>query len=65
MCKILKVSKSGFYKWLRRLPKQNDEIALLTEIKAIHKRSRGSYGYIRITKELKKKIRSGCLILLM
>ena len=55
MCKILKVSKSGFYKRSKRPPKQYDELALLTDIKAIHKKSRGTYGYRRITKALKKK----------
>ena len=53
MCKILEVSKSGFYKWLKRQPKKNNELSLLTEIKAIHKKNRGTYGYPRITKVLK------------
>ena len=53
MCKILEVSKSGFYKWLKRQPKKNNKLSLLTEIKAIHKKNRGTYGYPRITKVLK------------
>lgn len=55
MAEVLKVSKSGFYAYLKR-PKSNREIEnnlLLEKIKAVHKSSHGIYGYPRITSELK------------
>ena len=54
MCLILKVSRSGFYKWLKRF-KKNDELALIARIKAIHEKSRATYGYPRITSTLKRQ----------
>jgi len=56
MAKVLGVSKSGFYAYLKR-PKSNQEKEnelLLEKIKKIHKRSHGIYGYPRITKELRQ-----------
>lgn len=63
MCKVLKVSRSGYYAWLKR-PKSNRQKAnekLLEEIKESHKRSRGLYGVRRITRDLnnRKKIKCG------
>jgi len=55
MAEVLKVSKSGFYAYLKR-PKSNREIEnnlLLEKIKAVHRSSHGIYGYPRITSELK------------
>jgi len=57
MADTLLVSKTGFYKWLN--PKMNsskgkEETILLEKIKNIHAESEGSYGYIRVTKQLKK-----------
>ena len=55
MCKVLKVSKSGYYKWFKTEQKvKKNEIALLVEIKTIHNKSRGTYGYLRVTQELKR-----------
>jgi putative transposase len=54
MCRLLGVSSSGFYAWshpLRSLRAQGDE-ALLTQIRSIHARSRGTYGAPRIHAEL-------------
>jgi putative transposase len=54
MCRLLGVSPSGFYAWSTR-PRskraQADEV-LLGEIRAIHQRSRGTYGAPRIHAEL-------------
>ncbi|WP_373855384.1 IS3 family transposase [Desulfocucumis palustris] len=55
MAKVLKVSKSGFYAYLKR-PKSNREIEndlLLNKIKAVYKKNYGIYGYPLITNELK------------
>ncbi len=56
MCRVLEVSRSGFYAWLRR-PESNRTKAdrkLKVWIRAIHKRTRKSYGSPRIHEELKE-----------
>ena len=46
MCRLLKVSKSGFYAWDGRpmSHRERTDIALTAKIHAIHRRSRGAYG---------------------
>jgi putative transposase len=54
MCHLLGVSPSGYYAWARRpraQRRQTDE-TLLAQIRAIHQRSRGTYGAPRIHFEL-------------
>ena len=46
------VSRSGYYNWLDREPSQ--EPLIKTHIKAIHKKSRGTYGSPRIHRTLKE-----------
>src|SRR5215218_8507584 len=55
LCRILWVSRSGYYGWKGRPPSERDkENAALTErIREIHSRSRQVYGYPRIHAELK------------
>lgn len=55
LCKVLKVSRSGYYDWKERPPSRRDcENANLTErIREIHHRSRGTYGYPRVHAELR------------
>ena len=55
MAKVLKVSQSGYYKWVRKLAapiteKELDDIALTEKIFELFKRSRGSFGSRKITK---------------
>ena len=54
MCRSLGVGSSGFYAWLKRpeSPRRRDNLRLLTEIKAVHRRSRKTYGSPRIYAEL-------------
>lgn len=54
MCKVLQVSKSGFYRWLKSGPsKRARQNKLLTEqIRRIHQQSHGTYGSPRITMQL-------------
>ncbi len=62
MCRLLKVSRSGYYAWQRR-PKSKREISndqLDKEIKEIYESSRQTYGSPRITKELKKRKKIHC-----
>jgi len=55
LCRVLGVSPSGYYAWSERPPSaraQADDI-LLEQIRAIHARSRGTYGARRIRVELR------------
>ena len=55
MCKVFKVSRSGFYDWRNQTPsnRDNENRMLLSEIMRIHGRSKASYGSPRITGELR------------
>ncbi len=62
MCRVLGVSRSGYYAWRERSPSKRavSDAALLERIHAFHKRSRGTYGAPRILKDLKgEKINVG------
>src|SRR4029453_2310273 len=54
LCKVLKVSRSGYYAWRDRPPSRRDRenAALIEQIRQIHHRSRGTYGYPRVHAEL-------------
>lgn len=54
MCSVLKVSTSGYYKWLHKTPSNRElrNIMLIKEIHLIYRASRGRYGSPRIAKEL-------------
>lgn len=55
MCRVLEVSRSGYYAWLERPPSKRDleDAWLLERIETIHERSRGTYGSPRIHAELR------------
>ena len=55
VCRVLKVSRSGYYDWKDRpLSKRaRDNIALTKKIREIHTRSRQTYAYPRVHAELK------------
>jgi len=55
LCRVLKVSRSGYYDWKDRLPSKRDqENATLAErIREIHHSSRETYGYPRVHAELR------------
>jgi transposase InsO family protein len=57
MCKVLKVSKSGYYAWRRGKPgrRQKENESLLGHIQEVHKQSRGTYGSLRVKVELNEK----------
>lgn len=61
MCRVLCVSRSGYYAWLKRPPSDREradhELAQL--IRATHERSRGTYGSPRIHAELRAQ---GCKV---
>lgn len=54
MCRVLGVSSSGYYQWLRRKmsARQRADAELTEKIRFIHARSRGTYGAPRIRAEL-------------
>lgn len=54
MCKVLKVSTSGYYKWLHKTPSKRAirHVMLIEEINRVYRESRCRYGSPRITKEL-------------
>jgi transposase InsO family protein len=54
MSRILQVSTSGFYAWSKRLEsaRSRSDRALVVDIKAVHKASRGTYGSPRVHREL-------------
>lgn len=56
MCRVLEVSVSGYYGWLKR-PKskraqEND--SLMDKIKAVHKQGRNQYGSPKVYRQLRK-----------
>jgi putative transposase len=55
MCSVLSVSSSGYYAWQTRpvSPRVQVNQKLLPEIRAIHNRSRKTYGSPRVHAELK------------
>ncbi len=61
LCRMLGVSKSGYYAWRDRPPsRRTQQDALLTEkIREIHSRSRETYGYPRVHAEL-RSLGIGC-----
>jgi len=54
MCRLLHISRSGFYAWLDRPMSERDrsDLALTGKIETIHRRSRGVYGSPNIHAEL-------------
>ena len=64
MCRLLKVSRSGFYAWLERpkCARALKDLALTAKIEMIHRRSRDTYGARNIHAELADDhgIRIGC-----
>jgi putative transposase len=53
-CRVLNVSRSGYYDWLHRLdsPRVQENELLLKQIRQIHHESRGTYGSPRVHAEL-------------
>lgn len=54
LCRVLRVSRSWFYAWIGgRTWTRGHDSAAMVHIKAIHRRSRGTYGSPRIAAELR------------
>ncbi len=54
LCKMLRVSRSGYYDWKDRPPsrRSREDAALTAKIRQIHERSRETYGSPRVQAEL-------------
>jgi putative transposase len=54
LCRVMEVSVSGYYKWLKRKPskREMEDNRLEINIRAAHQRGRGTYGALRIKDEL-------------
>ena len=54
LCRVLQVSKSGYYAWLRRDPSDRafEDEKLRPKILSAFERGRGTYGSVRVQKEL-------------
>ena len=57
MCRVLEVSRSGYYRWLKRKPskRQLDNQRLDAQIRQIYEKSKGRYGSPKITQELRDR----------
>jgi putative transposase len=57
MCRVLSVSVSGFYAFLRRSPSEHlrKDRSLVGEIRSVHEESRKRYGSPRVHEELKTR----------
>jgi len=57
MCRVLKVSKSGYYGYVKRKPskRQLENEAIKAEIRKVHKESKQRYGSPKITKYMRFK----------
>ncbi len=57
MCRVLGVSSSGYYEWLRRpqSARATQNRRLLAHIKAVHARSRSTYGRRRVYAQLRRE----------
>ena len=57
MCRVLGVSRSGYYAWRDRTPSERKQAneQLAERIRAIHKASDGTYGMPRIREELQAR----------
>ena len=54
ICRVLGASRSGYYAWLNRKPSKHaqEEARLEIEIRAAHKRTRGTFGPERLQRDL-------------
>ena len=57
MCSVLKVSTSGYYRWLKGKDSatKTDRQRLIQRVKEIHFETRGSYGARRVSKQLREE----------
>ena len=61
MCKVLQVSRPGYYAWCRREPSRQAlaNQALLVRLQQIFKQHRGRYGYRRVYEAVRQEVPCG------
>lgn len=52
ICRMLRVSTSGYYSWSKRHVEPGREDRMVAVIKAAHQKTRGTYGAVRLHQEL-------------
>jgi putative transposase len=70
LCELMEISRSGYYDWTTRPAshRSQEHARLIPKIKKIFRESRETYGYRRVTRELRKqsencgKHRTACLM---
>ena len=55
MCRLLRVTRGGYYAWQRREPSERarQDAQLLERVREVHRQSRGYYGSPRVTSQLR------------
>ena len=55
LCRVMKVSRSGYYQWLRRKPcaREIEDRRLWPRVRELHHRRREAYGALRLRNELR------------
>ena len=55
LCKVMQVSRSGYYHWKRRGPsvREQERAQLIPRVRGLHQESKATYGSRRIAQELK------------
>ena len=55
LCKVMQVSRSGYYRWKRRSPSARDQerAQLIPRVRGLHQESKATYGSRRMAQELK------------
>jgi putative transposase len=58
LCEIASIARSSYYKWLHRTPSKNEKWneEILEEIKRLHEKVDGIYGYRRMTMNLVRSL---------
>nr|WP_280166559.1 IS3 family transposase [Priestia aryabhattai]MDH3115432.1 IS3 family transposase [Priestia aryabhattai]MDH3125648.1 IS3 family transposase [Priestia aryabhattai]MDH3125674.1 IS3 family transposase [Priestia aryabhattai] len=59
LCQIAKVSRSAYYKWLKRTPSTNEKLneEIVEEVKQLHEELGGIYGYRRMTLKINRRFK--------
>ena len=54
-CKVMQVSRSGYYHWKKRGPsaREQERAQLIPRVRHLHQESRATYGSRRMAQELK------------
>lgn len=57
LCRAMKVSRSGYYEWLRRKPSERalDDARLWPKVERLHYQRREAYGALRLAKDLREQ----------